>query len=91
MKWYGLKFKNTENVDIVIGQAVGFDTLGTGDGEFGCDITYELDAYAGNVWLVKNRETAEWVCINSSPLYNAVYERPKNPYIGNLEVFEVEI
>lgn len=63
------------------GKLLGFSTSeNSGDNE-SVTITYELDHFPNNVWLVDKAEHAEWVRLNNTEWYNAGYETPKNPYI----------
>lgn len=78
---YGLMHQKT-------GKLVGFEVR-SNDGQDDCNSeTYELSLYADNVWIVKDKITASYVRVNSTPWYNANYETPMME-IGEPEEFNV--
>ena len=78
MKWYGLK---RDGKPLGVRFVLRFEI-----------IEVELESFTTNVWLVKNRETAERAAVTDTAWYNSDYDTPINPYIKeNLVVFEVEI
>jgi hypothetical protein len=44
------------------------------------DVSFELDLYSENIWLVSKKEDAEKVKITNTPWYNAEYKTPMNTY-----------
>jgi hypothetical protein len=89
---YGLLYK---------GKLLGFSTSENSEDSESVPVTFELDEYSDNVWMVDSAEHAEWVRNNSTKWYNAGYRTPKNQYqvtelkvakiIQEVEEVEVEI
>jgi len=84
MKAYGLRLKKTKEV-------LGVSSSSNDDADFCTDVTFSLWTHEDNIWMVWNRETAEKACITNNDWYNARYAAPKNDYVGQCEVFEIEI
>ena len=62
------------------GKLLGFNTSENSEDSESVSVSYELDHFPDNVWLVDTAEHAEWVRLNNTEWYNASYETPKNPY-----------
>jgi len=78
---YGLLHKKTNKI-------VGFKIRSNDGGDF-CNIERcELSLDEDNIWIVKDKITASYARVNSTPWYNADYESPAMD-IGEPEEFEV--
>ena len=93
MKFYGIRNKETK-------QALGFCCNSNGEDAMCNDVCFELEGFncsVSNVWLVKNKETAQKVFEGQTKWYNAGYETPmiSDTYFDKLkkdfEIFEIEI
>lgn len=83
MKFYGLKIN---------GELIGFDSSANEDNGECVGVTFTLCKYTHeNIWLVSNKDKAIKASVYSTEWYNACYESPQNPYVGQCEVFEVDI
>jgi hypothetical protein len=93
MKYYGIRNKKTK-------KPLGF-CYNSNDGNDFCEgVSFEFDGFeydSDNVWLVKNKKSAERVFKVQTPWYNSRYETPEvsNYYFSILkkecEIFEIEI
>lgn len=101
MKLYALKFiksdpKRHVNKDAV-GQLVRWTSASNDGAEYAVSTRFELsydastDQTAEPVWVVFDRETAEKVAVTHTEWFNAGYSTPENPYVGLLEVVELEV
>lgn len=75
-------------------ELLGFSCSSNGDAEFCGDVSYELENSYDNVWVVKDRATAERAAVNSPKWYNANFETPENPFWKNgvlLEIVELTV
>jgi len=91
MTLYGLRFKTVPNKYISVGDLVGITSYSNLEGDFCVSTGFELDAHGDSVWIVKEKAQAEYAMVNSTPWFNADYETPENPYVGHLEIYEVEV
>ncbi len=75
-------------------QLLGFYTVSS-DGADDCvSVQYILDQYENRdkLWIVRSRELAEAVRLNSTAWYNASYETPSHAFTADeLKVVEVTI
>lgn len=83
MIMYGLRDKKTQVL-------MSFDTSAN-DGDFCVSVEYRLSIYGDAPWLVYSREVAERACITDTPSYNATHDTPRNSYVGDVEVVEIEL
>lgn len=84
---YGLRNKKT-------GTLVSFYATSNGEAEDCVDIEYRLEDSVTEtpVWLVEDKETAEYVLHNSTPWFNAEYSTPWHTLIAeNYEVVKVTL
>lgn len=82
---YGLRVKKT-------GKVLGFSTSSNEDGDFCVDVSYELDQYQDNKWLVDDPNLAAYVAKFSTKWFNAGYNTPKHRFKEDeLEVVTIEI
>lgn len=81
---YGLMDKETKKL-------VGYSAESNEPGD-NVSISYELDMYSDDEWLVDTPEHAEYVRLNSTEWYNADYNTPENGIEPEkLQVVKVEI
>ena len=85
MVMHGLRHKETGNL-------CGFDVSSNYGADFAVDVAFCLSKFSNeNVWLVPSREMAEKAAVTNTNWYNAGYNTPENPYVGELEVVEVTL
>ena len=82
---YGLRNIKTKEL-------VGVYTQSNGNAECCGELAYKLSESESVSWIVKDKLTASYVRINSTPWYNAGYESPINLIDPNtLEVVKIEL
>ena len=72
------------------GELLGFYVTDNGDAEFCNPVSYELST-GDPLWLVDERETAEYVQKTSTEWYNAGHDHPENRFVGECEVVKVTL
>jgi hypothetical protein len=75
--------------NIATGKLMGVYGSSNSEGEFCVGVEYILSESMDNVWVVYDRDTAEFAAKNDAPWYNSSYETPSNSYVGRLEVVEL--
>ena len=84
---YGLKEKKTGNL-------LGFYSKSNPEDGECCDVEYSLESrsYYGKLWLIDDKNHAEWVRNYPTEWYNAEYYSPNHNFKSeDLEVVEVNI
>ncbi len=71
---------------------LGIHTSSNAGSDFCGEFTHTLDDYSDNEWLVKHKETAEYVRNYSTHWYNTEHSHPENLFVPKeLEVVKVEV
>jgi len=85
MKKYGLRNKKSKKI-------VGYIISSTDDGVEGVSEIHTLSDEDENMWLVDDPKHAEWVRLNSTAWFNALYDTPDHKFeADDYEVVEVVI
>ena len=73
------------------GNLLGVSGTGNDPESESTGVSYELNEWGNNVWVVTDRHTAETVAHSISEWYNATYDSPENPFVGKCEVVELKV
>ncbi len=66
-------------------------TTAANESDFCNDVRFELDDWPDNVWVTTSLAKANYVAATSTPWFNAGHGSHVNPYVGELEVVELEV
>jgi hypothetical protein len=77
----------------VDGSLLGFTTQSNDGADCSVSVQYTLEPskYSENLWLVETQGAAEFVANTSTDWFNAGYETPTNPFVGQCRVVKVTL